>query len=245
MKRTISSYSMGTTNRASLSEDVRAIAWWALVGAAAGAIAGLLVGGIGGRLAMLLLRLTSPELVIGVTSDDGFEIGAVTTDTLQLLAGMTMLGAINGVLYAALRGWLPRQLRLPLWSLVAATLGGATIVHEDGVDFVLLEPVALAVALFVVVPGVAAALVVVLVERFAEREPFADRRLSAVVIVAALCGTFALVVAVVVGVVALGGRRTGLAGLLRPLAGVVAPLALAALGVASAVDLVRTASRLL
>lgn len=229
----------------SLSDEVRAIAWWALVGAAAGAIAGLVVGGIGGRLAMLLLRLTSPELVIGATSDDGFEIGVMTTETLGLLAGMTMLGAVNGVLYAAVRGWLPRRLRLPLWSLAAAALGGATIVHEDGVDFTMLEPVALAIALFVILPGVAAAIVVLLVERWIDREPFSERRLDAVVVVAALCGTFALVVGVVVGVAALVGRDTGLNRVLQPVARVVAPLALVAVGVVAAVDLVGTASRLL
>jgi hypothetical protein len=226
-------------------DEIRAIVWWALVGAAAGAIAGLVVGGIGGRLAMLLLRLTSPELVIGATSDDGFEIGVVTTETLGLLAGMTMLGAVNGVLYAAVRGWLPRRLRLPLWSLAVAALGGATIVHEDGVDFTQLEPVALAIALFVILPGVAAALVVLLVERWVDREPFSERRLDVVVVVAALCGTFALVVGVVVGVAALVGRDTGLNRVLLPVARVVAPLALAAVGVVAAVDLVGTASRLL
>ena len=57
---------------------LRQTAWWILVGTAAGAIAGLLIGGIGGRLAMLLLRLTSDEIVLGLTSDDGFEIGVVT-----------------------------------------------------------------------------------------------------------------------------------------------------------------------
>jgi len=226
-------------------DEVRAIAWWALVGAAAGAIAGLVVGGVGGRLAMLLLRLTSPELVIGATSDDGFEIGVVTTQTLGLLAGMTMLGAVNGVLYAAIRDWLPRRLRLPLWALVAAALGGARIVHEDGVDFTLLEPAALAIALFVLLPGAAAALVVLLVERWIDREPFSERRLDVFVVVAALCGTFALVVGVLVGVAALVGRVTGLNRVLRPVARVAAPLALVAVGVAAAVDLVGTASRLL
>ena len=136
-----------------LGADLRAVTWWVLVGLAAGAIAGGLVGGIGGRLAMLLLRLTSPEDVIGMTSDDGFEIGVFTFDTLQLVLAMAMLGGINGVLYAAFRGAIPPRVRLPLWSLFAAALGGANIVHEDGVDFTFLEPAALAVALFVAYPA--------------------------------------------------------------------------------------------
>lgn len=36
---------------------------------------GVLVVGIGSRLAMLLLRVTSPDSVVGITSDDGFIIG--------------------------------------------------------------------------------------------------------------------------------------------------------------------------
>lgn len=228
-----------------MRDDARAVAWWVLAGAAAGAIAGFLVGGVGGRLAMLLLRLTSTDTVIGVTSDDGFEIGVVTTDTLNLIMGMTMFGAINGVAYAAVRGWLPRRLRLPLWVAVSAAVVGAAVVHEDGVDFTLLEPVALAIALFVAVPGAAAALVVVLVERWADREPFADRRLRVVAVVAAVAGTFALALGAAVWIVALAGRRTGVGRSLRPVALVTAPLAVAAVAVVSAVQLVGTASRLL
>ncbi len=233
------------TSRASLQDDRRAVAWWVLVGAAAGAIAGLLIGGIGGRLAMLLLRLTSPDFVIGVRSDDDFEIGVFTTDTIQLIAAMTMFGALNGVAYAAVRGWIPARLRLPLWTAVSATVVGAGVVHEDGVDFTLLEPAALSIALFVALPAAAAALVVLLVERWADREPFTDRRLSVVVVVAAVAGTFALTLGAVVGVVALAGRRTGVGRTLRPVARVAAPLAIVAVAVVSAVDLVGKASRLL
>ena len=137
---------------ATVRQDAAAVAWWVLVGAASGAIAGALVGGIGGRLAMLLLRLTSPDAVTGMISDDGFEIGVVSFETAQLVLAMAMLGGINGVFYAALRTAIPRKLRLPLWSVFAAALGGANIVHDDGVDFALLEPAALAIALFVLLP---------------------------------------------------------------------------------------------
>jgi hypothetical protein len=228
-----------------LRDDVRAVAWWVLVGAAAGAIAGFLVGGIGGRLAMLVLRLTSPDAVIGATSDDGFEIGVLSTDTFNLVAGMTMFGGLNGVVYAAVRGWLPARLRLPLWTLVSAVVVGTAIVHEDGVDFTLIEPVALAIALFVAIPAAAAALVVVLVERWVEREPFASRRLSALVVLAAIAGTFALVIGAVVGLVALAGRRTGAGAVLGPVARIAAPLAICAVALGALVDLVGKTSRLL
>ena len=38
-------------------------------------MAGLLVGGVGGRVAMLLLRLTSDPRLRGLETDDGFTIG--------------------------------------------------------------------------------------------------------------------------------------------------------------------------
>lgn len=215
------------------------------MGVASGAIAGFLIGGVGGRLAMLLLRLTSPGHVVGTISDDGFEIGVVTTDTLDLVAGMTMLGGLDGVVYAAVRGWLPQRLRLPLWVAVSALGLGGIIVHEDGVDFTVLEPTVLAIALFVLLPAAAAALVVVLVERWATGEPFAHRRLTALVVVAAVAATFALVAAAVVACGAVAGRRTGVARALAPVARVAAPIAIGAVALVSAVDLVGKASRLL
>jgi hypothetical protein len=70
-----------------------------LVGIAlAGIPIGVLVGGLGSRLAMLLLRATSPSTVIGMTSDDGFEIGRFTfAGTYNLFN----LGAVVGVIAAA------------------------------------------------------------------------------------------------------------------------------------------------
>lgn len=237
---------MAAVEDTSLRTDARAVAWWVLVGAGAGAIAGFLVGGIGGRLAMLLLRLTSPESVLGVTSDDGFEIGVVTTATFNLIFAMTMLGALNGILYAALRGAIPNRLRLPLWGLFAAAVGGATLVNDEGVDFQILESVALAIALFVGLPGLAAVLVVVLVERWIERDPATDRVLVAVLVVAAIASTFALVVAAVVGAIALAIRRAGGAGAaVQRVAGIVVPVTLVVLMLWASWNLATKASRII
>ena len=230
--------------KASLRSDARDIAWWVLVGAAGGAVAGLVVGGVGGRLAMLLLRLTSPDYVIGSISDDGFEIGVVSASTFGLLFAMAALGAANGVLYAAVREVLPRGLRLPLWVALAAALGGATIVHEDGLDFTLLEPAALAVALFVALPAVAAGLVVALVERWSARRPWADRRLATGLVLAASVGTVALGFAALVGGAALVVRRAGLGAPIRALGRVAVPLALIAVTVVSTWQLVAESIRI-
>jgi hypothetical protein len=230
--------------RAASSRDLRDVAWWVLVGAAAGAIAGLVVGGVGGRLAMLLLRLTSPDLVIGAISDDGFEIGVITPATLNLVAAMGAVGGVNGVLYAAVRRAIPARLRLPLWSLFAAAVGGAEFVHEDGLDFTLLEPAWLAVALFVALPGAAAALVVVLVERWVDREPFASRRLATGLVLAALCGTIAVVVALVVSGAALVARVLGAGRVVHRVAQVLVPVGLVVATAVAAVSLVGTITRI-
>jgi hypothetical protein len=230
--------------RETLGADLRAVTWWVLVGAAAGAIAGAVVGGIGGRLAMLLLRLTSSDEVAGMISDDGFEIGVVTFDTLQLVLAMAMLGAINGVLYAAFRGAIPPRLRLPLWSVFAAALGGANIVHEDGVDFTFLEPAVLAVALFVLLPAAAAAVVVLLVERWSRVEPWSDRRLGVAIGVAALAGSFALLFAGLVASGALVVRRARLDRLVARVASVAVPAALVVVTVVSAWELVTESARI-
>jgi hypothetical protein len=138
---------------------------WVMLGASSGALAGLLVGGVVGRLAMLLVRLTSPDAVIGRTSDDGFEIGRFSSDTLFLLAVTAVLGGIIGVAYVVAACTVPVRWRILVWTIVGATVGGSIILHADGIDFSLLEPRALSVALFIAIPAGGAALTAVLVER--------------------------------------------------------------------------------
>jgi hypothetical protein len=221
-----------------LAADARGVAWWVLVGAGLGAIAGFLVGGVGGRLAMLLLRLTSPDVVAGVISDDGFEIGVVSARTLQLFLAVTMLGAGAGITYAAVRGAIPRRLRVPAWATFTGVAGGASIVHREGVDFTLLEPAALAVALFVALPAVAGLVAALLVERWVDIEPAEHPRLRVCLAVVALAGTFALLFGVAVAVVALLlRRRRRLGHVVAGAARVVVPAGLAASIGLAAVDL--------
>ncbi|MDH3292867.1 MAG: hypothetical protein OER95_00940 [Acidimicrobiia bacterium] len=121
----------------------------------AGVPAGVLIGGIGGRLAMLLLRSTSPETVIGVTSDDGFTIGQFTlSGTYNLLVLGAAVGLIGAVAYWAVAPWLigPTWFRRLTVALACGAVVGSMLVHADGVDFVLLKPTWFAVALFVAIP---------------------------------------------------------------------------------------------
>jgi hypothetical protein len=121
---------------------------------AAAAIAGFLIAGVGGRLAMFLLRVTSGDHVVGLESDDGFIIGRVTTDTVGLVAALTVGAAIiAGPLYAIARLWITERWRPAVFALFFGIVGGALLVHSDGVDFMVLSPRILAVTLFVAIPA--------------------------------------------------------------------------------------------
>lgn len=133
---------------------------------ALGAVLGLLVGGVGGRLAMLVLARLNPAAT-GVTSDDGFRMGQFTASgSLNLLVVGTGLGVLGAGIYAAARALMlgPRWFQVLSVAGGPAVVVGAILVHTDGVDFVLLKPVWLAVALFVALPAVYVAMLTLLVE---------------------------------------------------------------------------------
>jgi hypothetical protein len=122
----------------------------------AGMPVGVLVAGVGSRLAMLVLRLTSPDHVHGVTSDDGFTIGRVTVGgTYNLL----LLGSVVGVIGAGAYMLVAPRLIGPGWfrrltvGAACAAVVGSMLVHADGIDFKLLQPTWLAIGLFVALPG--------------------------------------------------------------------------------------------
>ncbi len=139
----------------------------------AGALLGSLVGGVGGRLAMFVLARLNPE-VEGRQSDDDFTMGQFSSATFNLLFVAMVLGIVGGAAYLVLRGLMvgPRWFQILSISLGPAVVVGSQIVHTDGVDFTL-DPVLLAVAMFVLIPGIYAALLTILAERWlADDGPF-------------------------------------------------------------------------
>jgi hypothetical protein len=100
------------------------------IGVLAGSAAGLLAGGVGGRGAMKVVALVAGPDARGRFTDNGNQIGAFTTETIFFLIFGAFLGAIGGLLYMALRGWLPER---TLWSglafgaILLATMGTATL----------------------------------------------------------------------------------------------------------------------
>lgn len=119
-----------------------------------GFLCGAVVGGVGGRLAMLLLRFTSSDQAHGVITDDGFPVGVFTLgETLGLVAFTTLLGVGVSTLYLVARRFLPTRNR-PLWTgVICGLTGGAAIVEPGEIDFTVLGPQWLAVLLFVALPA--------------------------------------------------------------------------------------------
>lgn len=141
---------------ASAPDPLRSIAETVRVIVAAGVPYGVIVAGAGSRLAMMALRLSSPDRVIGVKSDDDFVIGKFT------LAGsynLLLLGAIFGIIGAAAYLLVAPWLIGPIWfrrvtvGLACAAVVGSMLVHADGIDFTQLKPKWFAIGLFVTLPA--------------------------------------------------------------------------------------------
>jgi len=117
-------------------------------------------------MAMFLLRVLSDESLRGTKTDDDFTIGAFTGETVFLVILAAALGALGGLLYLGMREWLPPRWRAVLFGLLGATVGGALVIRPHGVDFTVLSPLWLAVALFVALPAAYAVSLSLLTERF-------------------------------------------------------------------------------
>jgi hypothetical protein len=137
----------------------------------AGGLAGLVVGGVGGRVAMLVLRLTSPDGVRGLESDDGFTIGHFSTATAFLLVATAALGALAGLFHVVVGPLLPGRAGRLAFGALGGLVGGAAILHDDGIDFSLVRPPGLSVVLFVAIPALGAWSVAALGDRWRARWP--------------------------------------------------------------------------
>ena len=116
---------------------------------------GVFCVGVVSRLAMSLLARQNPQ-AHGLISDDGFEMGVVT------LAGSASLAVVG--IPVGIVGWLTYLVARPLlvgpawfqWfslSVPPGVVAASLVVHPTGVDFTVLDPLWLAVGLFVAVPA--------------------------------------------------------------------------------------------
>ena len=175
----------------------------------AGVSVGILFIGPGSRLAMFVLRVTSPESVVGVESDDGFEIGRFTLGgSYQLLAVGAAVGVVGALAYVAVAPWLigPGWFRRLTVGLTAGAMVGSMVIVPGGIDFTFLKPTWLAVALFVGLPVVSGILLSLAVDVVATPESWTSRGRTAwllPVVLLALVPPALLVLVPVVLIVAL------------------------------------------
>jgi hypothetical protein len=118
---------------------------------AAGVVVGLLVAGLGSRVVMRILALADAD-ARGTITENGNRVGDITVGgTLGLVVFVGIpSGVAAGLIVFLARRWLPprRVWRGLALSLVLLALLGGTVLDADNVDFRLLQPVGLAVALF-------------------------------------------------------------------------------------------------
>jgi hypothetical protein len=144
----------------------------------AGVMYGAVVAGLGSRLAMLVLRVTSPDSVIGVQSDDDFTIGTFTIGgTYNLLLLGAVVGMVGAGAYRLVRPWLigPTWFRRLTTGLASGAVVGSMLVHADGIDFRVLKPTWFAIGLFVLLPGVFGTFIGPVVDRVASDDSWTRR----------------------------------------------------------------------
>jgi len=120
-----------------------------------GLVAGLVVGGVGSRVAMRIMTLTSEPATRGLETDFGATVGEITLGgTLFLSIAGSVLGMAGGILYLAIRRLLPGKgwVHGLVFGTLLLALVGRLLVAPDNPDFATLSPAGLAVAMFAALP---------------------------------------------------------------------------------------------
>jgi hypothetical protein len=124
-----------------------------LIGVAllAGLAAGLVAGGVGSRLAMRIVALLAPPEDQGALTDAEARVGEISLDgTLFLLLAGATLGLFGGLLYLAVRRWMPGGTLgkgLAFGTLLLIVFGSA-IIEGGNPDFRQFVPSPVSVGLF-------------------------------------------------------------------------------------------------
>ena len=108
------------------------------MGTLSGFAAGLIVGGIGSRIAMRIVAITAGDADQGAITDAEATVGEITaggTIFLVLLGGF--VGALGGLVYLGVRHWVADAgpWRGLAFGVVLAVIYGSSIVEGDNPDF--------------------------------------------------------------------------------------------------------------
>lgn len=118
----------------------------------AGAVGGLVAAGLGGRLAMRIVAVQSSAAEQGMITDHDAATGEVTLGgSLFLIAFVTVLGTLGGLVYVLVRPALPVSRRPLVWGVFSGLVAGTTLITSEGVDYTVLGSRWVSVAMFAAV----------------------------------------------------------------------------------------------
>jgi hypothetical protein len=141
---------------------------------AAGIVAGAFVGGIGSRVVMRVLAITSAPRATGILTENGNRVGEITTGgTIALITAGVAVGMLGALLWLVTRRWIPQRgwRKGLLFGVVLLCLGGASLIDPKNTDFAHLRPASLAVTMFAALFPLFGLVLVPLVERWTGAYP--------------------------------------------------------------------------
>jgi hypothetical protein len=161
-------------------DGLRRYGWWVSLFLVAGTASSLLVVGAGGRLAMRVLALTSPEAT-GRLTEAQATVGEIT---LEGTLGFLVFGALpfafaSTALYLLVAPWLPRgRLAGPTFGLAVFVMVSPFVdpLRSDNVDFDIVGPGWLAVLVFAALAVVQGAFLAAFAGRLSRSLPLMTRR---------------------------------------------------------------------
>jgi hypothetical protein len=178
----------------------------------AGGAAGVLVGGIGTRIAMRIAAMTARDGAQGLTTEAGATIGRITFEGTAFLVVAVGIGAalVGTAFYLATLPWLPRRraLRATAFGCLELVVFGTVLLDPANPDFTILgRPLVdvLVLGSLVVLHGVALVMLVEPSGRLVSTVARGDRWRARLVV----AGTFLAMALTALGAVALVARATG------------------------------------
>jgi hypothetical protein len=173
---------IGSPHGGSVRLHVAEIARHATVVGIAGVVAGIFVGGVGGRVLMRVAALLAPDRATGALTESGNRVGDVTvggTLVVILVTGF-FVGAMGAVFFFIAEPWLSRFGRLRGLAfgvfLLLVAAGQSNTIEPMNPDFAIVANQVPVVAMFVVLFLLFGVLMAPLVSRVEERLPAIDPR---------------------------------------------------------------------
>ena len=150
--------------------------WWIALATAAGASTGILVIGAGGRLAMRLLAVTAGDDAQGRLTEADEVVGDISVDgTIGFILFIGLFGGLlTGLLYIAVRRWLPSGRAHGLWfGVLLAVLLSTRIepLRTNNEDFDLVGPAWVSITVYSALALAQGAAVAAFVDRWSQTQP--------------------------------------------------------------------------